>query len=80
MWTDGRNGWTDVWTHRQCQNYIPPTSSGDNKKAEHQQGIQREKGYKKTDQQQEYKEKRGTSRQSRSREYIDKRETKIEQQ
>ena len=29
--TDGRNGCTDRQTHGRRQNYIPPTSSGDNK-------------------------------------------------
>ena len=29
--TDGRNGRTDGRTHGRRQNYIPPTSSGDNK-------------------------------------------------
>ena len=28
--TDGRNGRTDGRTHGRRQNYIPPTSSGDN--------------------------------------------------
>ena len=33
VWTDGRTEWTDGrtgWTHEQRQNYIPPTSSGEN--------------------------------------------------
>ena len=42
-WTDGRNGRTDGRTHGRRQNYIPPTSSGDNKVIKtmsslHQQG------------------------------------------
>ena len=29
-WKDGRNGRTEGQTHGRRQNYIPPTSSGDN--------------------------------------------------
>ena len=31
VWTDGWTEWNDGRTHRRRQNYIPPTSSGDNK-------------------------------------------------
>ena len=30
VWTDGMDGRTDRQTHGRYQNYIPPTSSGDN--------------------------------------------------
>ena len=33
---DGRTEWTDGQTHGRRQNYIPPTSSGDNKRWERQ--------------------------------------------
>ena len=32
VWTDGRTEWTDGQTHGRSQNYIPLTSSGDNKR------------------------------------------------
>ena len=47
--TDGRNGRTDGRTdgrtHGRCQNYIPPTSSGDKKMTSSWSGIKKETNY-----------------------------------